>query len=261
MFKDQSTLPWWIYAIPLLPFAIYLSDLTSSQNQAWFISINQQTARLPDVIWTSLSMLGNGWSVFALALPMLLFARKPLYAAIISGIFAGIFSNLAKTFFDTSRPAGVIDQGVIHIIGHPLLHSAMPSGHTMTAFSIATAIYFSIDSKNRTIGLILFILAAGTGLSRIAVGAHWPEDVFVGCALGITSGLIGAILVQYVPTTLFSIKAWPVKVILLASLLSLYFLITSTIDFELNANLQIVLTGLIVITWIQAIPRIIDQER
>ncbi len=261
MFKDKTTISWWIYAIPLLPFALYLSDITSSQNQAWFISINQQTARLPDALWTTLSMLGNGWSVFALALPMLLFARKPLYAAIISGVFAGLFSNLAKAFFDTKRPAGVIDQGLIHIIEHPLLHSAMPSGHTMTAFSIATAIYFSLNPKNRKIGLILFFFAASTGLSRIAVGAHWPEDVFVGCALGFISGLIGAVLVQYVPTRLFEMKAWPVKVILLASLISLYFLITDKIDFVLNANLQIVLAGLIVITWIQAIPRIIDQER
>jgi hypothetical protein len=34
-----------------------------------------------------------------------------------------------------------------------------------------------------------------------------------------------------------------------------------TIDFVLNANLQIILAGLIIITWIQAIPRIIDKER
>jgi membrane-associated phospholipid phosphatase len=261
MFQDKTSQPWWIYAIPLLPLAIYLSDLTSSQNQAWFISINQQTARLPDLIWTSLSMLGNGWSVFALALPMLLFARKPLYAAIISGVFAGIFSHLAKKIFDTNRPAGVIDQGVIHIIEHPLLHSAMPSGHTMTAFSIATAIYFSLDPHNRKKGLILFVLAAGAGLSRIAVGAHWPEDVFVGCALGITSGLIGAICIKYIPAHFFEMKAWPVKFILLASLMSLYLLIMDTIDFVLNANLQIVLAGLIIITWIQAIPRIFDKER
>jgi membrane-associated phospholipid phosphatase len=261
MLKIQNNMAWWVYAIPLLPLAIYLSDITSSQNQAWFISINQETARLPDWLWANLSMLGNGWSVFALALPLLLFARKPLYAAIISGVFAGLFSNLAKGFFHTNRPAGVIDQSLIHIIEHPLLHSAMPSGHTMTAFSIATAIYFSLESRNKKLGLILFILAAGAGLSRIAVGAHWPEDVFVGCALGITSGLIGATLVQYIPKHLFAMKAWPVKIILLASLFSLYLLITDTIDFSLNEDLQIVLAGLIVITWIQAIPRIIDQEQ
>jgi membrane-associated phospholipid phosphatase len=33
-----------------------------------------------------------------------------------------------------------------------------------------------------------FTLPNATGVSRIAVGAHWPEDVLVGASLGIIAG-------------------------------------------------------------------------
>jgi hypothetical protein len=107
----------------------------------------------------------------------------------------------------------------------------------------------------------LFLLAAASGLSRIAVGAHWPEDVLVGSAFGIVAGLIGAQLAKLIPASALSITAWPVKVILLASLANLYILIMDTIDFKLNYNTQFILAGVIVITWIKVVPRIIDREQ
>lgn len=261
IFKYSARLPRWVFLLPVIPLGLFLSDISGSQNQQWFLSINQQTARIPDIVWTTLSMFGNGWAVFAVALPLLLFARKALYAALIAGIFAAIFSNVAKPLFKTSRPAGVIDQQLMHIIEHPLLHSAMPSGHTMTAFSIATAIYFSLDVQKKWPWLCLFLLAAASSLSRIAVGAHWPEDVLVGSAFGIVAGLIGAQLAKFIPASALDITAWPVKVILLASLVNLYILIMDTIDFKLNHNTQFILAGIIVITWIKVIPRIIDREQ
>lgn len=247
-FKNITISPW-AWSLPLLPLGIFGFDTWHSYDQSWFLSINHLTSQLPDMIWTSLSLLGNGWSLFALIFPFMLFVRKPFYAAIISGALTGVLSHVAKQLANTSRPAGVLDQSTFHIIDNPLLHSAMPSGHTMTAFSIATAIFFSLPNNNRNRWAFIFLLALGVGISRMAVGAHWPQDVLVGSALGIISGLIGAILIEKVPEHLFSISAWPFKIVSLASAISLYILITDTLDFQLNKPVQMLLAALILITW------------
>jgi membrane-associated phospholipid phosphatase len=174
---------------------------------------------------------------------------------VISGFFAGIFSHVAKAIFDTSRPAGVLDHNLFHIIEQPLTHSAMPSGHTMTAFSIATAIYFSIHPLKRGPWSFVFFIAMATGLSRIAVGAHWPEDVLVGSSLGMISGIIGAILGNKIPERFFEISAWPAKIVFVSSFICFYLLITSTIDFAINYNTQIILAILIALTWIKIFPK------
>ena len=180
---------------------------------------------------------------------MMLITRKPFYAAIISGIFAGVFSHIAKGIANTSRPAGVIDPNTFHIIDTPLLHSAMPSGHTMTAFSVATAIFFSLPKEHRQQWVFIFLLAIGAGISRIAVGAHWPQDVLVGCALGMISGLIGATLIEKIPERFFLLTAWPFKIVCLFSAISLYLLVADTLDFRINKTLQLFLAVTIFFTW------------
>ena len=40
----------------------------------------------------------------------------------------------------------------------------------------------------------MIILAAVTGLSRLAAGLHWPEDVLAGAGLGLLCGAVGLII-------------------------------------------------------------------
>jgi membrane-associated phospholipid phosphatase len=245
----HPTIALWVWFIPLLPLSIFGMEYVSLTDPYWFLTINHLASHLPDLLWTSLSLLGNGWSVFALVFPMMLLTRKPFYAAIISGIFAGVFSHVAKSIANTSRPAGVIDPSTFHIIDAPLLYSAMPSGHTMTAFSVATAIFFSLPQQRRHRWLFIFLFAIGAGISRIAVGAHWPQDVLVGCALGIIAGLIGAVLVEKIPERLFLLTAWPFKIVCLFSTISLYLLVADTLDFQMNKLIQFFLAAMIFFTW------------
>jgi undecaprenyl-diphosphatase len=64
-----------------------------------------------------------------------------------------------------------------------LIHHSFPSGHTVTIFTLAGILIFSFRSLSARIGLIL--VATLVGISRIAVGVHWPADVLAGGALGI----------------------------------------------------------------------------
>lgn len=62
-------------------------------------------------------------------------------------------------------------------------YNSFPSGHTSTAFAIATVVANQYE-KTPYIKPISYGIAALTGLSRINYEAHWASDVFLGAALG-----------------------------------------------------------------------------
>jgi len=65
--------------------------------------------------------------------------------------------------------------------------ASWPSGHTTTAFAFAAAVSMAMPALRWP----LFILAAMTGYSRMALGVHYLGDVIAGATLG----TVGAILV------------------------------------------------------------------
>lgn len=66
-------------------------------------------------------------------------------------------------------------------------YDAFPSGHTSTAFSIATVFAKMYDDK-LAVPIIAYSAASLVGLSRLTEHAHWMSDVFVGAALGYLCG-------------------------------------------------------------------------
>jgi membrane-associated phospholipid phosphatase len=64
---------------------------------------------------------------------------------------------------------------------------AFPSGHTATAFSIATV--FATRYKDRkAIPVICYSAATLVGISRLTEHQHWASDVFVGALIGYVCG-------------------------------------------------------------------------
>lgn len=64
---------------------------------------------------------------------------------------------------------------------------AFPSGHTATAFSIATV--FALQYKNiPVIPVISYSTATLVGISRLFEHEHWASDVFLGAILGYVCG-------------------------------------------------------------------------
>lgn len=246
----KKAIPTLVWLIPLLPIAlasaIYFSEVQSSS----FIFINGFTQLLPDTLWAWLTFFGNGWGIFAMAFPLLLLAPRLLTSGIIAGAIAAIASTSLKSIFDLPRPAGILLDGSFYRIGEPLLNRAFPSGHTLTAFAIATAIYFSIESSKRKPMLLIFVFACLIGISRSAVGAHWLTDVFAGAGVGMWCGLLGAVLGQHISDAqLAPNKIWP-RLIAVAGALSIYVHLTQMMDLELNLPLQYASIAIIVITLI-----------
>ncbi len=245
--KEIPTSAWFIPVIPIaLAAAIYFSEVQSSS----FLFINRFTQLLPDTVWAWLTFFGNGWGVFAMAFPLLLLAPRLLTAGIFAGGFAAIASFSLKNFFDLPRPAGILLDGSFYRIGEPLLNRALPSGHTLTAFAIASALYFSVDQSKRRPMLLIFVFASLIGLSRNAVGAHWLTDVLAGAGVGMWCGLLGATLAQHISDSQLSPKnLWP-RVIAIAGALSIYVHLTQIMDLELNLPLQYASITIIALTLI-----------
>jgi membrane-associated phospholipid phosphatase len=64
---------------------------------------------------------------------------------------------------------------------------AFPSGHTATAFSIATVIATQYSDR-KAIPIICYSAASLVGISRLTEHQHWASDVFVGGLMGYLCG-------------------------------------------------------------------------
>ena len=255
--KAIPALAWFIPLIPIsLAAAIYFGELQSSS----FLFINRFTQRLPDFIWAWLTFLGNGWGLFAISFPLLLLAPRLFTAGIFGGAISAIASTVLKNLFDLPRPAGLLEDGSFYRIGEPLLYRAFPSGHTLTAFTIASALYFTTPvEKRRPLGLV-FLVAALVGLSRNAVGAHWLTDVLAGAGVGVWCGMIGALLAQWIPDDQLKPKSiWP-RLIAIGGIAAIYAHFTQTMDLELNLPLQYASIAVVVMTLIFFIKAQLDKS-
>jgi membrane-associated phospholipid phosphatase len=162
-------------------------------NQSLFLWINAACTALPDWFWSSLTITGHTSIVFALFGVFLL--PKYKLPSIITALFAtailgGVVSTIAKESFKIMRPPAVLAPDQFHLIGHKLELVSFPSGHTLTAFAVAALLIFGMRLRGwRLVGVLAG--SALIGLSRIAVGAHWPLDVIGGAALGFACGWLG----------------------------------------------------------------------
>lgn len=228
---------WWPVVIFVLGTPLWL--------QVWepalFLAINQWCAPLAAEFWTGLSLLGNGWGLLAVTAPLLVLAPRLMVAWLCAAPFAVLFARTGKFFIESPRPAAVVDNAQMRVVGELLHNVSMPSGHTLTAFAVASGIYFALTVAQRRRHWWLLVLAAGAGVSRIAVGAHWPGDVVVGASLGLLSGLLGHQLWSRLSEKQFLPTAWGVRLAAVLVALALYHLLTEDLDFAENHQTQQVL--------------------
>jgi membrane-associated phospholipid phosphatase len=65
---------------------------------------------------------------------------------------------------------------------------SFPSGHTSSAFAMATAL--SLSTKKWYVAVPSYAYACAVGYSRMRLGVHFPTDVLGGMVLGIGSSLL-----------------------------------------------------------------------
>ncbi|WP_345857608.1 phosphatase PAP2 family protein [Shewanella algae] len=166
--------------LPGLLFLGHLLLLKAEMNQALFIQINQLGQAFSEEALALLTDWGNGTTAGSLWLLLLMRRPQWLTATLLASVTCALVISLLKHYFNVGRPAMSVDEA--YIVGEVRLRYSLPSGHTATVFLLAGLAWQLFT--DRFWACCLLGLAILVGLSRIAVGAHWPQDVALGALLG-----------------------------------------------------------------------------
>lgn len=141
--------------------------------------------------WVRLWMIcatrgGDGWLWYALGLAVALFGGEQRAGALLASAFAAgagisIFIYL-KRLFRRRRPCALEPHCWATLL--PPDQFSFPSGHTITAFSVA----ISLGQFYPSMLPMLVFFASSIALSRVVLGMHFLSDVIAGAVIG---GLIG----------------------------------------------------------------------
>lgn len=187
-----------------------------------FLELNKVLSIYPNLAY-NITQLGDALVIFSFIFIFLIITPKFWEALLTSSIFTLITSALLKIIFAVPRPAAMIDMDTFTIMGRPnILHTSLPSGHSITAFMVITILLYAFMPKKTTYkvfwSITLILIGLTIAFSRVAVGAHYPLDVILGC----TIGYIMAILSIRINTNLSwlywmkTIKFYPIIMLILS---------------------------------------------
>jgi len=109
--------------------------------------------------------------------------RKVALLSLESFVVSGIFTETIKYTGHRHRPNTGDAHNTWDGPGFSTSHLSFPSGHSSSAFAIATVI--ASEYKHKVfIPPLVYGIAALTALSRVNDNAHWASDVFFGSAVG-----------------------------------------------------------------------------
>ena len=167
----------------------------------WDLSIFRQIhlgwhSSWADVLFWVLATSGQAEFQFGLALILLFWKKQRAYVwpLILTVALTGtILAQGMKAIFPRFRPSNL----VWALPQEAWKESSFPSGHTTTAFAVATtASLIAYRRKQWWVIPVSFLWAIGVGLSRIYRGVHWPTDVLGGICAGVLGGCLLDIAVQ-----------------------------------------------------------------
>ncbi len=172
------------------------SGVGSGGDLAGLQAVQALLAKAGEGFWSAWSVAGLGLSAWLIVAALDRRHHHALAAAIMCLPVGGLLTHLPKLLGPTLRPPAVLRPDQFLLMGEPILRSAsMPSGHSLTAFAIATVLHASLPARPLARGLV-WGLALLVPLSRLLTGAHWPSDVLAGSGLGLLTGLIALKLAQ-----------------------------------------------------------------
>ncbi len=172
-------------ALALLLFAL---ELVLAGPRGYFESVRAATAAVPVEIWHAISTFGDERALFAVLLPFSLRYRRLLWPIVLAAIIGWLFSYGIKHLVQQPRPGLFFPvEGVIYS-SERSGHNSFPSSHVVMAFAFVGVWLTALPARW---ALPLLALASLVGVSRVAIGAHWPADVLGGAVVGCVSACLG----------------------------------------------------------------------
>lgn len=157
------------------------------------IFLNQYHHTFLDYFFRTATFMGEG--IFETTIILFLFFIKRYYGIVagISLIVTTIVTQSLKrlVFAETLRPKAFLAgfKDLYYIDGLEIhSHFSFPSGHTSGAFTIFLVL--ALITKNSLSGILFFILAFLTGISRIYLMQHFFIDTYFGALIAIVLTLI-----------------------------------------------------------------------
>lgn len=183
-----------IWLVPLLALAGMAILLASDANRSLFLYLNGLGTLAGDALWQNLTVLGGTLAGLTLLAPLI--GRRPdiLWSLALAVIFAILWVHGLKDPIGALRPPAVIAPELLHVIGPAHRHGSFPSGHSTTIFTVAGIL--SLYLRRSALVWLLAAAALLIGISRIAVGVHWPLDVLGGAFGGWLAAVLGTLLAQ-----------------------------------------------------------------
>lgn len=191
------------FIILILVLFFLMNDAFSVQGYVaiqkdWFYDLNHYFGKYEATAF-NLTQLGDA-SIFLSFLILLVIYAPKFWESLLSALLvSAVLCKFLKELFSIPRPAEILNKDSFIIVGRTLDgFSSLPSGHTVTVFTILTVILFAFMPKKIIYkGIWIFLLLGFgylIGLSRVAVGAHFPFDVFIGSLIGYCSGVLGILI-------------------------------------------------------------------
>lgn len=130
--------------------------------------------------------MGDGWLWYSLAFVLLTFGGAQKFAAVGAAGTAALVGvavfKILKRLSHRPRPCQIEPHCWSRVL--PPDRFSFPSGHTMTAFSIALVLSYFYHG----VEFPLYFMALSIGVSRVVLGMHFLSDVLAGAILGVGLG-------------------------------------------------------------------------
>lgn len=163
--------------------------LVTAGYHAAFADFNALGKGLSPWFWQNLTTLGDGRILVLLALVLAHRRAELFWAMVLVAILTLLVGQGFKPLIGAWRPASVLEPGSFVLMGKPLFLRSFPSGHSLGIAAFVGILWALAPSWIWRFGLGL--LALLVGMSRVAVGAHWPVDVVTGLGLGFGLAWLG----------------------------------------------------------------------
>ncbi len=178
-----------LLGVPLVAAALLAVVELAQLDPTLFYHYNALSLSTGPALWAHLTILGDGLVVAVLFLPWIRRHPERVWAGILGAVVMVLILRFFKEALDLPRPLGVLEEESIQVIGPGHRRSAFPSGHTATAFLLAGV--WALSTTRRWVAPALLLYATLVGISRMAVGVHWPSDVLGGAILGWGAAWVG----------------------------------------------------------------------